>query len=107
MNCEANSLKHGVCTGNFEIATGHMSYGMDRSAGLAQKKLFEMANGGGDNSCCNPPLPPALPSPEEWAKSIQANGGKVPKAAKGTSIADWGAAIAESKGKVPKGSQTK
>jgi hypothetical protein len=84
-----------------------MSYGMDTSAGLAQKKLFEMAKGGGDRKCCNPPPSPSLPTPEEWAQSIKANGGKVPKAKPGTSIADWGAAIEASKGKVPVGSQKK
>jgi hypothetical protein len=33
----------GVCTGNFELAPSHISYGFDTSAGLGQKKLLEMA----------------------------------------------------------------
>jgi len=47
----------GVCTGNFELAPSHISYGFDTSAGLGQKKLFEMAaqasrggSGGGGSS---------------------------------------------------------
>jgi len=34
-----------VCGGNFEIAAGHLSYGMDTSAGLAQMALLGMVGG--------------------------------------------------------------
>jgi len=37
----------GVCSGNFELAGSHLSYGMDTSAGLGQKALLNMAGGGG------------------------------------------------------------
>jgi len=37
----------GVCTGNFELAASHLSYGMDSSAGSAQRALLAMAAGGG------------------------------------------------------------
>jgi len=33
----------GVCSGNFELAPSHLSYGMDTSTTLGQKKLFEFA----------------------------------------------------------------
>ncbi|KAF2434633.1 alpha/beta-hydrolase [Tothia fuscella] len=92
----------GVCTGNFELRPAHLSYGFDTSAGLAQKELFKMAAGNGDQSCCNPPAPPKLPTPEQWAQTVKANGGKVPTPNAGTSIADWGNAIAESNGAIPK-----
>jgi hypothetical protein len=91
----------GVCTGNFEVALGHLSYGIDTSAGLAQKRLLEMAAGGGDNKCCRPPLPATLPTPEEWAQTLKANNGNVPQAKPGTSIEQWGAAVAASGGKIP------
>jgi hypothetical protein len=64
-----------------------------------------MARGGGDNKCCNPPPSPPLPSPEQWAQSIAANGGRVPKARPGTTIAQWSQAVAQSNGKVPMYSQ--
>jgi len=35
-----------VCGGNFEIAAGHLSYGMDTSVSLAQMALLGMAGGG-------------------------------------------------------------
>jgi hypothetical protein len=90
-----------VCTGNFEAAASHLSYGIDNSAKIGQKKLLEMAKGGGDNKCCQPTDSPPIPTPEEWKHSIQANGGKVPKAKPGTTIDQWGQALASSHGKVP------
>lgn len=96
----------GVCTGNFELAGSHLSYGVDGSAGQAQKKLLEMARGGGDNSCCRPRPEIPLPSPEQWARTIKANGGKPPKAQKGTSIDAWAQAILDSNGGIPRYSQS-
>jgi hypothetical protein len=61
-----------------------------------------MAAGKGDDNCCHPTAPPALPTPEEWAATLKATGGKVPAAKTGISIADWGASIAESHGQIPK-----
>jgi hypothetical protein len=63
-----------------------------------------MATERGDNSCCHPPEPPAIPTPEEWAQTLAKNGGKIPKAKPGMSIVDWGNAIAESHGGIPRGS---
>lgn len=49
----------GVCTGNFELATSHLSYGMDTSAGLGQKKLLEFAAkvGGSGGGAASFPAP--------------------------------------------------
>jgi len=75
---------------------------MDGSAGLGQKALLEMAAGRGNDDCCHPKAVPPLPSPESWAQSIKANGGKIPKPKPGTTIDQWGAAIAASAGgKIP------
>jgi hypothetical protein len=90
-----------VCTGNFELAPAHLSYGFDSSATIGQKKLLEMAKGGGDSKCCHPPPAPPIPSPEEWQQSIKENGGKIPKAKPGTTIDQWGQALSASHGKVP------
>jgi hypothetical protein len=92
----------GVCTGNFELAGGHLSYGGDGSAASAKLKLFEMARGGGDNSCCRPRPEIALPTPEQWQASIRANGGKIPKARKGVTPEQWAQAILDSNGGVPR-----
>jgi hypothetical protein len=77
---------------------------LDGSSGLAQKKLLQMAAGTANDNCCHPKPVPALPSPEEWAASIKANGGKVPKAKAGTTTEEWGEALAASHGTIPKGS---
>jgi hypothetical protein len=76
-----------------------MSYGS--STGAAQKKLIEMARGGGDSNCCHPPPNPERPTSEQWAETLRANGGKVPKAKAGTTIDQWSQAIAQSAGKIP------
>lgn len=89
-----------MCTGNFEVAGAHMSYG-STSAASAKKKLLDMARGGGDNNCCHPPPLPALPSPEQWEQTINANGGKIPKARPGTTVDQWAQAVSVSAGKVP------
>jgi hypothetical protein len=39
-----------------------------------------------------------MPTPEEWASTIAKNGGKLPKAKPGTTIAEWGNALADSHG---------
>jgi len=36
-----------VCTGNFELAPSHISYGFDTSAGIAQRELLKMAANAG------------------------------------------------------------
>jgi hypothetical protein len=87
------------------VALGHLSYGADSSAGLAQKKLLEMAKGGGDSECCHPPENPPLPSPELWAQTLKANGGKPPKPKSGTTIDQWAQAISVSNGGIPQYSQ--
>jgi hypothetical protein len=92
----------GVCTGNFEIAPGHLSYGFDTSAGLAQKELLKMAAGQGDNKCCVPRPAGQSPTAEEWAATIKANGGVLPKAPAGTSLDDWEKTLAASHGGMPK-----
>ena len=92
----------GVCTGNFELAAAHLSYIGDSTVPNAKKKLIEMANGGGNNNCCHPPEVPTLPTPEQWAQSIKANGGKLPKAKPGTTIEEWTDAVSKSNGGIPK-----
>jgi hypothetical protein len=92
----------GVCTGNFELTTSHLAYIFDSTVATAKKKLLDMASGKGDDNCCHPPPPPKLPSPQAWAQSIAANGGKVPTAKPGTPIEDWADALGKSNGKVPK-----
>lgn len=92
----------GVCTGNFEVAAAHLSYTLDGTVAKAKANLLDMASGKGDQSCCNPPHIQPLPSPEVWAKSIQANGGKVPKSKAGTTVEQWAQALGESNGNVPK-----
>jgi hypothetical protein len=74
---------------------------VDSSAGLAQKELLKMAKGGGDSKCCHPANPPPLPSPELWAKTLKANGGKAPKPKAGTTIDQWAQAISVSNGGIP------
>lgn len=81
----------GVCSGNFELTAAHLSYqgGKGSSVTTALAKLVEMANGGGDSKCCHPAELPPLPTPEQWAAVIKANGGKPPKAPAGMSVEQW------------------
>lgn len=65
-------------------------------------KLFEMAQGKGDNSCCQPATyPEKSPTAEEWASSIRANGGKAPQAKPGTTVDQWAQALGNSNGGIP------
>jgi len=87
----------GVCTGNFEVALAHLSYG----GSTGQKALLQMADGKGDDNCCKPRPVKTLPTPEEWAKTLSVNGGKVPQAKSGTSVDKWEDALVASKGRIP------
>jgi hypothetical protein len=84
-----------------ELTLPHLTYMGDGSVERAKQKLVEMASGGGDDRCCHPQEVPVFPSPGEWAASIAANGGKIPKPKLGTTIEQWGQALAESHGNVP------
>jgi Cutinase len=95
----------GVCSGNFEVTAGHLSYLVDSTIPKAKNKLIEMANGGGDSKCCHPRPVPAPPSPAAWEQSIKANGGKIPKAKPGTTIEQWEDALIKSNGGIPQYSQ--
>jgi hypothetical protein len=87
----------GVCSGNFELKGAHLSYqtGKSNDVQKALLKLVEMARGGGDSNCCHPPELAPMPSPEQWAKVLKANGGKVPKAPVGMSVEDWAKQVAQ------------
>jgi hypothetical protein len=80
-----------VCSGNFELTAAHLSYqnGKGSSVNAALSKLVQMANGGGDSKCCHPAALPPLPTPEQWAAVLKANGGKSPKAPAGMSVEQW------------------
>jgi hypothetical protein len=64
-----------------------MAYSGDVKA--AQKKLLEMAKGGGDTNCCKPRPQLELPPPEGWKKVLDCNGGKIPKGKQGTTVDQW------------------
>jgi len=66
----------GVCTGNFELAGSHLSYGFDTSAKLAQKKLLDFAANPGSATSSSTSLDDDIPPVAATPKGGKAKGGK-------------------------------